>query len=230
MKKILITDALGDIVAAFPGAGDYFMNKHIDFCCGGERSLEAALKEMNLDAANLLSELNQLYEKFQHDEVQYEDWAKSDPESLINHIIKAHHQFLREELPAISLLLFKLLGVHGKHHEELFEVHHKFNLLRLELESHLIKEENWLFPELLAYTYKPSAEGLKALKQLVETIEAEHVGAGDLLKSLRAITDHYSVPADGCTTYALTYSRLQALEKNTFEHIHLENNILLKNL
>lgn len=230
MKKIRITDALGDIVAAFPSAGDYFMNKHIDFCCGGERSLEATLKEMNLDAVDLLNELNQLYEKFQQDEVQYEDWAKSDPESLINHILKAHHQFLREELPAISVLLFKLLVVHGKHHEELFEVHHKFNLLRMELESHLVKEESWLFPGLLAYIDKPSTEGFKALKQLVETIEAEHVGAGDLLKSLRAITDHYRVPTDGCTTYALTYSRLQALEKNTFEHIHLENNILLKNL
>ena len=230
MKKILISDALGDIVAAFPSAGDYFMNKHIDFCCGGERSLEAALGEMAMDAQTILAELNQLYEKFQQDEVKFQDWAKSDPESLMNHIMKAHHQFLREELPAISLLLFKLLGVHGKHHEELFKVHHKYNLLRMELESHLVKEEVWLFPELLAYVEKPSAEGLKALKELVETIEAEHVGAGDLLKSLRAITDHYSVPADGCTTYALTYSRLQALEKNTFEHIHLENNILLKNL
>lgn len=230
MKRILISDALGDIVAAFPSAGDYFMNKHIDFCCGGERSLEAALSEMKMDSGIILEELNQLYEKFQLDEVKFQDWAKSDPESLINHILKAHHQFLREELPALSLLLFKLLGVHGKHHEELFEVHHKYNLLRMELESHLVKEEVWLFPELLAYAAKPSAEGLEALKELVETIEAEHVGAGDLLKSLRAITDHYSVPADGCTTYALTYSRLQALEKNTFEHIHLENNILLKNL
>lgn len=230
MKTIKITDALGDIVTAFPSAGDYFMNKHIDFCCGGERSLEAALNEMNLDAPIIITELNQLYEKFQQDEVQFEDWAKSDPKSLINHIIKAHHQFLREELPAISMLLFKLLGVHGKQHEELFEVHHKFNLLRMELESHLVKEENWLFPELLAYADKPSAEGLTALRQLVATIEAEHVGAGDLLKSLRAITDHYSVPADGCTTFSLTYSRLQTLEKNTFEHIHLENNILLKNI
>lgn len=230
MKKILRTDELGQIVAAFPGAGDYFMNNHIDFCCGGERSLEAALNETSLDVDFILKELNQLYEKFQKDEVQFEDWAKSDPQSLINHILKQHHQFLREELPAISMLLFKLLGVHGKHHEELFEVHHKFNLLRMELESHLVKEETWLFPELLQYTAQPSPEGLKALKKLIETIEAEHIGAGDLLKGLRALTDHYTVPADGCNTYKLTYARLQALEKNTFEHIHLENNILLKNI
>lgn len=230
MKKILKTDELGQIVAGFPGAGDYFMNHHIDFCCGGERSLESALKETNLDGDSILLELNQLYEAFQKEEIQFEDWAKSDPQSLINHILKQYHQFLREELPAMSMLIFKLLGVHGKHHEELFEVHQKFNMLRMELESHLIKEETWLFPDLLQYTESPSPERLKLLKELIETIESEHIGAGDLLKQLRAITNHYTVPSDGCNTFKLTYSRLQALEKNTFEHIHLENNILLKNI
>ncbi len=228
MKNFIKSDLLGQIVATFPGAGDYFMVNHIDFCCGGERSLETALSGMENDVDEILAGLNTLYEKFQKDEVQFEDWAKSDKQSLINHILKEHHQFLKEELPAISVLLFKLLGVHGKQHEELFEVHKKFNMLRTELESHLVKEEVWLFPALIQYEITKQPILLKELETLVETIESEHVGAGDLLKSLRAITNHYTVPKDACTTYALTLTKLQALEKNTFEHIHLENNILLR--
>ena len=99
----------------------------------------------------------------------------------------------------------------------------------MELESHLIKEEVDLFPEILEYAKNPSENALKGLQNQIEEIESEHVGAGDLLKGLRACTDHYSVPADGCPTYRLAFAKLQELEKNTFEHIHLENNILLKN-
>lgn len=230
MKKFTATDSLGQIVATFPSAGDYFMTHHIDFCCGGERSLAEALTEQKLSEKNILEPLNELYAAFQERNEVFEDWAQADKGKLIDHILTAHHKFLREELPAISVLLFKLLGVHGKHHQELFEVHHTFNLLRLELESHLIKEEVWLFPAVVAYELEKRPEQLTEIKLLLETLEAEHVGAGDLIKALREITDHYTVPEDGCTTFALTYAKLQALEKNTFEHIHLENNILFKNL
>ena len=52
--------------------------------------------------------------------------------------------------------------------------------------------------------------------------------AGAILKELRAITDEYSVPEDGCETYDLTFELIQRLESDLFEHIHLENNILFK--
>lgn len=75
----------------------------------------------------------------------------------------------------------------------------------------------------------------KAIKEFKTTdtlgqIVAHYPGAGDLIKAIRTITDHYTVPEDACSTYALTYTKLQAFEKNTFEHVHLENNILFKQL
>jgi regulator of cell morphogenesis and NO signaling len=60
--------------------------------------------------------------------------------------------------------------------------------------------------------------------------EAEHEAAGDILKEMRKITDDFKVPADGCTTYTLTYKKLEELESDLFEHIHLENNILFLNI
>ncbi|MDU5948305.1 MAG: hemerythrin domain-containing protein, partial [Paenibacillus macerans] len=50
--------------------------------------------------------------------------------------------------------------------------------------------------------------------------------AGDILKQLRELTDDFQPPGHACTTYRLTYSRLEELEAMTFTHVHLENNIL----
>ena len=58
--------------------------------------------------------------------------------------------------------------------------------------------------------------------------ENEHDSAGDILKELRKITHDYSVPKDGCSTYFKTFDKLQELEADLFQHIHLENNILFK--
>ncbi|XJZ28164.1 hypothetical protein ACF5W4_05030 [Bacillota bacterium Lsc_1132] len=40
------------------------------------------------------------------------------------------------------------------------------------------------------------------------------------------MTADYELPFDACKTFRLVYKRLEALEEQTFMHIHLENNIL----
>lgn len=225
-----LTDDLGHIVEVFPGAGDYFMGLHIDYCCGGDRSLETGILAEKLDANTVLEGLNRAYSAFLARKEVYTDWAKEDRSRLIEHIVNNHHQFLRRELPKLSELLFKILGVHGSHHPELFEVHKTFNLLRLELEAHLVKEEIELFPAIKAYEAAGTSSDRAAFKAMVTGLEDEHTAAGDLIKGLRELTDHYSLPEDACPTFALTYDKLRALEKDTFEHIHLENNILFKYL
>ena len=57
-----------------------------------------------------------------------------------------------------------------------------------------------------------------------------HEQAGELLAALRTATAQYAVPQDGCGSYRSLYDRLEALEKDTFRHIHLENNVLFPRL
>lgn len=66
--------------------------------------------------------------------------------------------------------------------------------------------------------------------ELLLVLEAEHEGAGDLIKALREVTGHYTLLTDACRTFELTYRKFQELEKNALQHIHLENNILFKQL
>jgi regulator of cell morphogenesis and NO signaling len=54
----------------------------------------------------------------------------------------------------------------------------------------------------------------------------EHDTVGDLLARLRASTDSYSVPDDGCASYQALYTGLAELEADTHLHVHKENNVL----
>ncbi|SHK24674.1 regulator of cell morphogenesis and NO signaling [Clostridium cavendishii DSM 21758] len=231
MNKVFnISDKIGQIVAIFPGASNLFLEYRIDFCCGGDRPLEEAIKEQNLDSNKILTLLNDRYKVFKERNEEFTDWAKERPSRLVDYVIETHHQYLNEELPKISELTLKILKVHGKTHEELFKVHKLFNALRTELEEHLVKEESLVFPMIKRYELEKNNDNRDKLLKLLNELEGEHTGAGDIIKELREVTDHYIVPKDACKTFEVTYRKLRELEEDTFQHIHLENNILFKNI
>ncbi|MEK4851030.1 iron-sulfur cluster repair di-iron protein [Paenibacillus sp. FSL H7-0756] len=214
-----------DIVLQFPKAADYFKAQRIDFCCGGAKPLAEAAAEKGLDPAAMVQELNKLQE--QHPVLEEDTaWNEASSEELVNYIVNKHHRYLREELPLISQNVTKVFRVHGEDSPHLGEMHRLFNMLREELLQHTAKEEESEFPKMLAYTQNPTEEGLAELRGLLHNLEAEHDGAGEILRELRRVTNDYTPPAHACTTYRLTYARLEELEGMTFEHVHLENNIL----
>jgi regulator of cell morphogenesis and NO signaling len=60
----------------------------------------------------------------------------------------------------------------------------------------------------------------------IRMMEMEHQAAGDLTASIRKLTSDFTPPADGCTTYKVTYKELEEFEADLHRHVHLENNIL----
>lgn len=60
----------------------------------------------------------------------------------------------------------------------------------------------------------------------MDELENEHSHAGNIIKELRKVTNDFTPPEDACGTYRLVYQRLEALESDLFQHIHLENSIL----
>lgn len=214
-----------DIVLQFPKAADYFKANRIDFCCGGAKPLAEVAAERGLDQEIIISDLNKLFEEYPVPEEEIA-WNTAPSDELIDHIINKHHRYLREELPLISQNVTKVYRVHGGDSPHLAELHSLFNTLKEELLTHTAKEEADEFPKLLAYDANPSEEGLSSLRASLFELESEHDGAGDILRKIRSITDDFTPPAHACTTYRLTYARLEELESMTFEHVHLENNIL----
>lgn len=214
-----------DIVLQFPKAADYFKAQRIDFCCGGAKPLAEAAAEKGLDIEVMVNDLNKL--RAEHPVLESDTaWNEASSEELIDYIVNKHHHYLREELPLIAQNVTKVFRVHGEDSPHLAEVYRLFHTLREELLQHTAKEEESEFPAMLAYTQNPSEEGKAELRGILHTLEEEHDGAGEILRELRRVTNDFTPPEHACTTYRLTYARLEELEGMTFEHVHLENNIL----
>ncbi|OQB24668.1 MAG: Iron-sulfur cluster repair protein ScdA [Firmicutes bacterium ADurb.Bin182] len=218
MKNDWGTGSIGDIVAKLPAASEVFKKFGVDFCCGGHRILSEVIKEQGIDGVLLYKELDAEANKAQ--ERSNVDFSAMSADELSSHIQARHHSYLREALPRLSELSNTVLKAHGKNHPELFRVHGLFGTLRIELEQHLAKEETLLFPAI--------GDINEQVRKLAREIKEEHESAGKILKELRLITDGYTVPLDGCPTFRKLYESLIEFESDLFEHIHLENNILLR--
>lgn len=225
-----LNNKIGDIATKFPRAMEIFKRNKIDFCCGGDRPLELAVKENNLDGNKIVEELNNQYKIYVTDAIKDRDWTIEPYDTFIDYIVNKHHGYLNETLPKLSQLAIKILRAHGAHHPELKEVHKLINSLKIELEQHLIKEEELVFPFVVEYQKTKNIDTLRKAVEEIQALEDEHEGAGTILKELREITNNYEVPADGCTSYTITYKLLSEVEDDTFRHIHLENNILFPRL
>ncbi len=219
------TETVGAIVAEYPNAGTFFMKYSIDFCCGGNRPLSAAAEEKRMDPEKVFTELAGFLSGSSSTE---ERWNTLPAEELIAHIISTHHDYLREHLPLISKMTNKVANVHGPRHPELIEIDKLFHQLKGELEEHIEKEEDELFPLIVIYDKDKSKKTKELAENGIEKLEAEHDVAGRILEKIRELSSGFTLPDDACNTYRLTYHSLEELERDMFQHVHLENNILFK--
>lgn len=208
---------------------DIFKKYHIDFCCGGGVSLNNICETKQLDLNKIVNELENIMKIDQVDTVDYDSW---ELDKLANHILDKHHTYIREASPTLNPYLLKLRKVHGENHPELIKIQELFFKLSSDLDNHLLKEENILFPYILKL-YKASLEKdsnkgefFGTIKNPITCMKSEHDTAGDEIKEIRFLTNNYTVPADGCNTYRVAFKKLEEFEADLFTHIHLENNIL----
>jgi len=203
---------LSDLVRRDPAAARVLDRRGIDYCCHGQRSLEAACHEAGIDVDDVLRDLDALPSPDTGAE-----WDRLSPAELVDHIVLTHHRYLEDELPRLTALAEKVCTVHLSRHPELAKVARLVVELRDELEPHLWKEERMLFPAI--------REGLDVGGALSAMYD-DHERAGELLASLRATTNDYTVPDDGCASYRSLYDRLAELALDTHVHIMKENSVL----
>ncbi|ELC8455126.1 iron-sulfur cluster repair di-iron protein [Clostridium perfringens] len=228
MEKLIRKDySLGEVVTVYPAVVKKFNDMELDYCCGGNKSLELALKEKGFDVDKFVEDLNKEFKEFKFENSQYVDWREKSSEELISHIVETHHVETFRLLKEIDPLMVKVFRVHFSHDPELLmKVHSLFGKLKCELEEHLLKEENILFPLMIKYDKAKDEKEKKEIEEDIRIIVNEHEAAGDILKELAEVTDDYKVPEWGCISFKLLYDYLHDLEKDLFIHIHKENNIL----
>ena len=201
----------------------------IDFCCGGKKPLEAACLEKGIDLTQVLADLHDLDSVSSRAGTRFDEW---DLDFLAEYIIRNHHQYLRRAIPSLSAHTEKIAAVHGANHPELIQIAERFSAIAAELTSHMAKEERILFPYIanLAAAKRdgliPQRPPFQSIANPIRMMEAEHQSAGDGTAFIRSASSGYAVPADGCTTYRVTYKELEEFERDLHQHVHLENNIL----
>ena len=215
--------SVGEVVKSNMHAAGIFETYGIDYCCGGRQSLAEACERGGVDAERLRAELEQLPEA---GAPNVADW---DTPFLIDYIINTHHNYVRRMLPTIQAHAAKVAQVHGDNHPETREIAAIFMDVKQELESHLMKEEQILFPsirKLVAMQDDGASAGNGSVQQPISVMEHEHDNAGLAFDRMRKLSSGFTPPDDACTTFQLLYRELDEFERDLHMHIHLENNVL----
>lgn len=215
-----LADRLGDLVTADPRRSRVLQELGLDYCCNGHRTLAQACATAELDAADVAARLD-------IPDAAPAAWQEYDVAELAQHILDVHHAYLWDEMPSLGDLVELVIRVHGPNHPELAEVGSDYFALITDLTSHLTKEEQILFPAIIALGTPGAAPAFPgSLRGPITQMLREHDVAGELLRRIRATTDDFAVPADACASYTAMLNRLERMETDLREHIHKENNVL----
>ena len=216
--------SLGEIVSTTPALTRQLERLGLDYCCGGKRSLAEACEERHLDPEAVITELAAVPTAAEPPA----DWIGLAPAELVDHLETTHHRYLKSELPRLSELAVKVSRVHGEANPELVRVAAVLADIRADLEPHLRKEEEVLFPmirSLASATKRPSFH-CGSIANPIAVMEHDHVAVGALLEQMRALTHGYQAPADTCASTRALMEGLAQLEADTHLHVHKENNHL----
>ncbi len=217
----MLERTVGELVAERPGRSRVFQSFGIDFCCQGGRTLREACAVKRLPAETVV------------DQLEAESADKRAPESnpadlpaheLVVHIVEIHHRFLRNELPRLHAMSQRVASVHGGHTPSLVEMFDVFRAMEEELNEHLRKEEEILFPLIVEMSI--GRLGAVSVDGPVACMLHEHDDAGAAMARLRELSNGFQPPPEACNTYRALFAGLRDLEEDLHRHIHLENAVL----
>jgi regulator of cell morphogenesis and NO signaling len=213
----LSTATLADLAVTHPAASRVFHRHSLDFCCHGRRPLAEACAERGLVVEEVLAEIADE----QPGGEGLPRWGERPIPELVKHIVDFYHLRLRAELPELISLAAKVETRHAEKASCPRGLRAHLEVVYRAVLEHLAKEEQVLFPMILAGRAKYAAGP-------IHVMESEHRDHAENLQKARALTADLVAPPEACPTWRALYLRLNQLEAELMEHIHLENNVLFR--
>ncbi|HEU4931452.1 MAG TPA: iron-sulfur cluster repair di-iron protein [Pyrinomonadaceae bacterium] len=220
-----------EVALQIPEATRLFETLKIDYCCGGNDPLADACASAGINLNSVMKILGRMSQSNSTDATALDFQNATLPE-LIEHILNTHHVFTKSEMDRLEALAAKVISAHGENHPELIQLGELFKRLCNDLKPHMFKEEQVLFPYIVAMTQAAEQNQARPVARFgtvnnpIHMMMREHDTAGQLLREMRALTSDYKVPPDACFSYQTLYEALENFEKDLHQHIHLENNLL----
>lgn len=215
MSADYLNTPLGELARDIPGATAVFHTNRLDFCCQGHHTLAEATAKKGIRAADILVQLAALAPG----NATMRDWQQAPTAELVEHILNRFHARHREQLPELIRLARRVEQVHGDRAACPNGLADHLSYMAQEMESHMLKEEQVLFPLLL--------QGRQAMVGgPISVMRFEHDQHGQALDEIVRLTDDITPPEGACNTWQALYRGLEELRQDLMQHIHLENNIL----
>jgi len=224
-QEEFVKRTIAEIVTEDFKTAGVFKKYGIDFCCGGKKSLKDVCEHKKLDPQEIIDALSKINSKLGGDTEHYNKWPL---DQLIDHIVNTHHKYVEEQVPILRAFTGKVGKVHGDAHPETKTIAILFEQIAQELEHHMHKEEQILFPYVKSLALGENVQSMPfgSVKNPISMMEQEHEGAGLLMEKIAELSSQYTPPSYACNTYKAAYHLLNEFEKDLHVHIHLENNIL----
>jgi regulator of cell morphogenesis and NO signaling len=223
--KIIRSATLAEIASDNPSWLRVLESLGLDYFCGGQRTIDEACRQQDLDAGAVIDVLEHLADSTEAPA----EWLAFTPVDFMDHLETTHHHYLKLELPRLEELAAKVSLAHGASHLELDDVAATVAEIHANLKLHLRKQEDVFFPMIRtlasASTSMPSF-ACGSIRNSIALMEAEHKVVGELLVRLRELTCGYQAPADTCTSTQELMVGLAMLEADIHLHVHKENNHL----
>jgi regulator of cell morphogenesis and NO signaling len=224
------TQSIREIVTRQPSAAGIFHRFDIDLCMQADLSLEGACQELQLS-------VEQVLEKLADAEAQRCGGMALDPEKLslsrlIQHIVRIHHNRVRQELPRFAEMALKVSAKRSDREPQLTTIAELVETLRDEMYSHIQKEERVLFPFISQMdqesivAYPPAHACFRSVTHPIFIMEQEHESADNIVAEIIRLTNHFEPPSWACATHIALFSGLREFEADLRQHVHLENDIL----
>lgn len=225
--QFTIHTPINDFIAEDVTRTGIFEELNIDSCCGGYRTLAEACAEKGIDPETVLKRLMTKSPESEPvaEVVEGMDGSLSE---AVDHLLQTHHTYLKENLPRLAALMDKVVNAHVERHPELNTVKELFGEVRADLEPHLMKEEQVLFPMIKQLEASGGSADFHcgSLQNPIRVMLTEHDRVSNLFQKIRATTRNFQMPEDGCESYRLLLTGLDELEMDTILHIQKENEIL----
>ena len=151
---------------------------------------------------------------------------------LCDIIVARHHAYLHRAIPRIGAVLARLTEAESASAHSVADTREAFADLAHQLQGHLAKEENVLFPALEALA-KADREGghrpalpFPTVLYPIRLMETEHARIETAMDRLRQVTDGFVAPEGASEGWRQCLSEFACLDEDLRVHLRAENEVL----
>jgi len=220
-----------DVLRAAPQALAVFERHRLDYARAGAQPLAVACRTAGLDVGHVLADLEEARVAPVSSPPALPPQTL-DVRALVELVLGTHHAVTRRAIETLPALAAKVATVHGGATPELRRVRELVEALFHELAAHIGREEQMLFPYLVALcdaeergTRRPRPPFETAARP-IHVMRMDHDAAGALLAELAEVTNGYILPAGACSSWRALYEGLEAHNQDLMRHVWIENELL----